>query len=271
MSEHRTSASPGVSKYYDALNEVFALEGRVLTAVIPHMGERGSNDEERCRAFLARVLPRRYSIGTGFIVSAEPDAPPSPQQDIVIFDGFNNSPLHAELSASVYPVEMVYATMEVKGFLDRAKLRDAITSIGRVRALSMRGRYLQLQPRESPPGRYTPMKFKSPIKRPPTGLIFAYDTSYESLDRFQQALQEVIDEVGTAHLHGIVVVKHGWFAFQEPYKSPAMVRVYGDNGLMRFVTSMLTLLRATYITPAAMDEYLRIDTAPPEGDGENPK
>jgi hypothetical protein len=85
--------TPGSAAYYDALQKVFQLQSKILTGVLPHAGERGSNDEERCRAFLSSVLPRRYAIGTGFVVSSAEGAKVSRQQDVIIFDDFLNSPL----------------------------------------------------------------------------------------------------------------------------------------------------------------------------------
>lgn len=263
MNDKRGKGSPGASAYYEALSSVFDLEARVLTAVLPHMGERGANDEERCREFLKRVLPQKYSIGTGFVVSATVGSQPSRQQDVVVYDGFLNSPLHAELSASVFPVEMVYATLEVKGRLDREELRKALESVGRTRSLSHQSRYEELLPYETAPGRYKLREF-TPIKRPPAGFIFAYDTTYETLDGFKNAVQEVIDEVKTAHLHGIVVLSQNWFAFQKPFTTPTEVVPFGDNALMRFVTNLLAILRATHITPAAVHHYLKIETSPPD-------
>lgn len=58
---------------------------------------------------------RRFSIGTGLIVCSEPTSPPSRQTDVVIYDEIENAPLHQELVAAVYPVEMVYGAIEVKG------------------------------------------------------------------------------------------------------------------------------------------------------------
>jgi hypothetical protein len=39
--------------------------------------------------------------------------------DVVIYDEFHNAPLHRELSSNVYPVEMIYATAEVKRRLEK--------------------------------------------------------------------------------------------------------------------------------------------------------
>lgn len=95
----RSKHSPGVISYYETLRDIFSLESRVLTGVLPHAGERGRNDEERFCAFLERVLPRRFSIGSGFIVCSVPSVPPSSQIDLVIFDEIYNAPLHRELAA----------------------------------------------------------------------------------------------------------------------------------------------------------------------------
>src|SRR5437762_2925972 len=107
----------GSAAYYQALQKVFKLQSKFLTGVLPHAGKRGSNDEERCRAFLNNVLPRRYGISSGFIVSSMPGSKPSREQDVIIFDDFLNSPLYREPAAGVFPSEMVYATVEVKGKL----------------------------------------------------------------------------------------------------------------------------------------------------------
>src|SRR6266566_743017 len=125
----RSLETPGTQAYFDALTRVFALESGVLTATLPHPGERGRNDEERFRAFLAKVLPRRFSIGTGFLVCSDPDAPASRQMDTVIYDEIYNSPLHREPAAYVFPIEMVYGVVEVKGLLNSSGLVRSLRSI----------------------------------------------------------------------------------------------------------------------------------------------
>jgi hypothetical protein len=48
----RGNETPGVKAYYQALQKIFDLQSEILTAVLPHKGERGRNDEERFRDFL---------------------------------------------------------------------------------------------------------------------------------------------------------------------------------------------------------------------------
>jgi hypothetical protein len=95
--------SPGVVAYFETLARQFQYQSEILSGVLPHFGERGANDEERLREFLRKTLPKRFSIGTGFIVCSEPSLPPSRQTDVVIYDEIENAPLHQELVASVYP------------------------------------------------------------------------------------------------------------------------------------------------------------------------
>ena len=99
-----------VQEYYDALRSEFLLKAR-RSAVISHLGERGRNEEQRVRNFLRSVLPQRFSVGSGVIVSSNKTLGPSPHMDVVIYDEFHNASLNRELAFSVYPVEMGYATI----------------------------------------------------------------------------------------------------------------------------------------------------------------
>lgn len=132
----RKTDSPGTQAYYDALKRIFDLESGILTGVLPHAGERGRNDEVRFKNFLAKVLPRRLSIGTGFLVCSKPAVRSSRQMDVVIYDEIHNSPLHRELAAFVFPIEMVYRTVEVKGLLKQNDLVPVLQNSARIRRLA---------------------------------------------------------------------------------------------------------------------------------------
>jgi hypothetical protein len=264
----RSKQTPGSGAYYDATQRIFSLQSEILTAVLPHAGERGANDEERCRNFLHGVLPRRYSLGTGFIVSSEPESVPSPQQDIVIFDEFTNSPLHQELSASIFPIEIVYGTVEVKGRLQPDDLVPTLESIAKTRQLSMRCWYERVAKPKDKPTRYVQFE-QFCVKHAPRAFVFAFDTTYSASESLKNALEVAIDKVKNAHLHGIVVLSKDWFAFQVAYQQPPKVKIFTDNALMRYVNNMLRLLKALPMYNVAMDRYLGIETAPPDDVGES--
>ena len=89
----RKKNAPGLELYYKTHQEIFNKHSAILTGVLTHFGERGRNDEELVRHFLKQILPKRFSIGTEFIVSSDLKKGPSNQIDIIICDQFWNSPI----------------------------------------------------------------------------------------------------------------------------------------------------------------------------------
>ena len=257
------ASQTGSAAYYKALQRVFKLQSKILAGVLPHAAKRGSNIEERCRAFLSTVLPRKYGIGSGFIVSSKQGSKPSPEQDIIIFDDFLNSPLYREPAAGVFPAEMVYATIEVKAKLRPEDIDSTFVAIGKVRELAFECWYEW--PRfDNSPGRWKLIKNETGIKRPPRSFIFAFDTTYSTPRALKTALETRLNSPkNKAHLHGVVVVNKGWFGFQHVRKSgeDAKIEMFADHGLLRFVNNMLKSLKGMVVREAEMSKYLTIPTA----------
>jgi hypothetical protein len=256
----RTKSTPGVVRYYEALHKIFSLESEVLTSVLPHSGERGRNDEERLRAFLLRTLPRRYSVGTGFIVCSERTVPMSSQADIVIFDEIYNSPLHREHAAHVYPVEMVYGTVEVTGLLTPKKLLKTCRDIQKIRQLGLHQHYEQytsLAPNAERPHETVALGLELHRNVPPRAFLFAYGKKgWKSLDALEESMRSAVAETG-AHLHGLAVLDAGWYLAQRAYNSPA--KFYREEGgtLLHFVRGMLRSIGSRPIEhPMSISRYM---------------
>jgi hypothetical protein len=107
--------------------------------MMSHAGTKGAEAELAFRGLLRRFLPRRYSIGTGFVSVREQL---SPQLDAVIYDNIHNVPVFEGAGSGVYAVESVYAVVEITmRALDRQKraediqkyatLRDAVQEHGK--------------------------------------------------------------------------------------------------------------------------------------------
>ena len=260
----RTANPAGTKAYYEALRNIFALESRVLTASLPHRGERGRNDEERFRFFLTKVLPRRFSVGTGFLVCSNPTVPPSGQIDTVIFDEIYNSPLHREFAAYVFPIEMVYGTIEVKGLLKSSDLVPTLHSIARVRQLAKEKQYVVYGSTSLEPGHPDqPVVAAIPItdKLSPRSYIFAYDAAWKSLDGFTKALKRALLKVPGAHVHGVIILSKEWFAYQVPYTdNDRRVEHHKDNSLMRFVHKMMHDIGSFPMHQMSVDQYLDTET-----------
>ncbi|MBI3547192.1 MAG: hypothetical protein HY081_11480 [Gammaproteobacteria bacterium] len=261
----RRTGSPGTLAYYNALKHIFELESGILTATLPHAGERGRNDEERFRAFLSKVLPRRFSIGTGFLVCSNPAAPPSRQMDTVIYDEIHNSPLHRELAAYVFPIEMIYGTVEVKGLLTPNDLVPILQSIARIRHLAKEKFYVVYGEKavaEDKPDQAVVEQIEVMHKLAPRAFLFAYDATWKRHSSFVSALKKALVKVPEAHVHGVVVLAKEWFAYQIAYaENGPTLKHYTDNGLLRFVKHMIHSLASVPMQQMSIDRYLNIEAS----------
>ena len=89
-----------------------------------HRPSAGANREDLVKQFLIGHLPKRFGVSTGLIVSH--DDMFSSQADLVVVDDQNNAPLYPESSNKLWPVEAVYALIEVKTHLSPNDLQDAV-------------------------------------------------------------------------------------------------------------------------------------------------
>ena len=255
--------TPTIRNYYSALQEQFKLQSRVLTDVLPHAGERGRNDEERFREFLTRILPRKFSVGSGFVVCSETSVPPSSQTDVVLFDEFHNSPLHRELTAHIYPVEIVYGTVEVKGRLEKRELPKIVDDIAKIRALGKHRYYMaygSVQKPNSQPGAFVVGHAEIHTEIPPRAFVFAYEQKgWSSLNDFLDSLTEA-NQAASAHIHGLAVLDSDWYVTQEAFAEdpPKYLATEGD-ALLHFMNGMLYSMGSVSMTQMSINRYYARD------------
>jgi len=247
----RTKKIPTIPSYFDATKEIFKIQRNILTGILPHLAERGRNDEQRFINFLKQILPQRFGIGSGFIVSSNTQAETSNQTDIIISDEFSNSPLHRELSALVYPIETVFATIEVKGTLSKYKrsnqktdLDQVLENITKIRQLSKYKRYIEYRSapkKKQKPNQLVVRKHPFSINLPPRGYLFAYHSDdWGSIEDFTSSLQLALQNYQKAHIHGVVILNKDWFVMQKAFTGKSKeLFAYDNNCLLRFVNSLL--------------------------------
>jgi hypothetical protein len=137
-----------VSREQEILNSQLAL----IRSAIMHPGEKGGAVEDLIRTFLRDMLPHEYGIGSGFIAYHDPKciqgkAPAyrydfkrdkigiTGQLDVVIYDAIRGGPLLRLGSREVYPIESVFAYVEVKANLDRKELKKCLDQAVLLRSL----------------------------------------------------------------------------------------------------------------------------------------
>lgn len=243
----------------DFVRASFNDEAARMTSFIPHSGERGRNDEERLRLWLQNILPKRFSIGNGFIVnSKESNEKISPHLDLVIFDEFYNSPLMRHYLTNIYPIEAVYAIIEVKYALNKKDLNKIMRDISRVRSLARYKRYVQYSVKEIKPGKNVVSPKEIPSTLPPRSFVFAYDSEGFSnhLD-----LKESIQGIATknSHIHGLVVLNKNWFISQVPFADEPQFSIDTNDALLRFVNALLKGIASMPVKNISIDQYLNVD------------
>ena len=96
----------------------------IVEAYRTHNASAGSQREALTIEFLSKHLPKKFCVTSGFAFGS--DGSGSGQSDILVVDGMNNAALHASERDELWPVEAVYAVIEVKTMLDRKALADSI-------------------------------------------------------------------------------------------------------------------------------------------------
>jgi hypothetical protein len=103
------------------------------TGAIEHALTRGEIRETEVIDGLRPHLPARFRLATGEVVNA--DGARSRQQDVIVSDGLVGTPFLARGGIGVFPVEIVYATLQVKSRISVSTVADAIENVSSVKRL----------------------------------------------------------------------------------------------------------------------------------------
>jgi hypothetical protein len=253
-----------VQEYYDALRGEFLLKAK-RSSVLPHLGERGRNEEERVRNFLMRVLPQRFSVGSGVVVSSNKTLGPSSHMDVVIYDAFHNAPLHREFASNVYPVEMVYATVEVKRLLEKKNLPKILADIQKIRVLGAErwyAAYAAVPKSATDSGQSITGQIQFQLSKPPprSYVIAIRQKGWADIGAFTNDLATALETTPT-HIHGAVILESDWYVTLKAYSTPRTgLKPKTENSLLRFVNDLLPAIASMPMYQMSFDRYLNAAT-----------
>jgi hypothetical protein len=94
----------------------------------------GSYKETLLKKSLRNIVPKKYSIDSGFIIAANKngDIIRSSQTDILIWDSTNYSPLFQDDGFVIIPPESCKIMIEVKGMLNRENIKKTIKNFDKI-------------------------------------------------------------------------------------------------------------------------------------------
>ncbi len=216
-----------IEKLFEGFKLQLKNEGEYFSNLSDHNGEKGRLNESHLKKVLRQYLPEKYGIGTGFIVSNKSlEAKDNPQLDIIIYDKINNAPLYKSETFGIYPVEMVYAYIEVKTTLNISEIKSAFEINKRIRALAEDKHYIG-QPF---------------IKIAPRFYIFAYKSNPKNKAKMVQNVVDSFRTNGKAHAHGIYCLDKDMLIARQALYKENVVKVMSWGGPLtfaRFITNLV--------------------------------
>lgn len=188
--------------YYQAIMSRIEAEVISINGVFEHQGVKGGGNENVLLDILRKILPKKYGVDTGVVIDKIGNQ--SRQCDIIIYDSLNYPELFSLTSAKFFPVDFVYATIEIKTTLDKTKLKEAVTNIRSVQSLD----YIKGEFRYTPTD---PIDFSNPNSiisetkstTAPLGLIFGYSSTAVKYKTFVDWFQPSIDDIGPSHIFSL--------------------------------------------------------------------
>lgn len=233
---------PKIDKLFEGFKLQLKNEGQYFSNLSDHNGEKGRLNESHLKKVLRQFLPEKYGIGTGFIVSSESlDKKDNPQLDIIIYDKLNNAPLYQSEAFGIYPVEMVYAYIEVKTTLTKGEIDSAFKANTYIRNIANNKQYMGLEP----------------INLAPRFYIFAYNSKPKDKVKLTKHIENAFNTHEGAHAHGIYTLDKDLLVARKAYaKKVELITKSHPLTFAIFITNIINhceTMIPTYATPDGMN------------------
>jgi hypothetical protein len=238
------------------MEAMFRIAETQIGDLVPHSGEEGRLLEEFLRNFLRRILPERFAVGTGLIFDSENNY--SSQTDIVIYDRFFNGQILTEFSSVLFPIECVYAVIEVKKHLQYGDVQKCIQDIGKVRAMARRKRYTRYRRIKKGRGLNVVVTDSRKSTLAPRSFVFAYTCDHRSAASLAKAFSTRV-AVAKSYIHGAFVLGNRWLVRQKPSKQKILVKTDDDSSLAEFCMQILNTVGSISMEAAYLEPYMKAD------------
>lgn len=229
-----------------------------LTKQIEHKELRGRVREIVIKHFLKEYFPPALGVESGEIISSKGDV--SKQMDVVVFDRFRCPVLIREDEVHVFPIEGVYAVIEVKSFLDSNELLDCVEKIYSAKRMPKEA-YVQQKGAVI----HTTTLFGREFQHFPTlGFVFAFDSS--GLVTLMGNLATINSKRNIGLEDGIdmmCVLKKGVIANRTkegkisytPEPESTLCCIETDKSLLLFYLLVMGVLNQAWMPPIKLTEY----------------
>jgi len=251
MADERHSALPA---YSDWLSQRLNLYQSFVRRLVDHPGEKGAIVEEAVKSTLREVLPRRFSIGTGFVVNSAREQ--SAQMDAIIFDNESNKPVTLEGGVGLFPIECVYGVVEVKSVVNASAVRSYVKAISHLRKMAASGKFFVRYEAQHTAQRRavsTAQYVRSTL--PPRSFLFGLTTTFRTPEQFAGKFGDLCRTIG-GHSHSTIILEKSWVIRQVPYSEPTQFEISRENALETFFVHLIDAVQSLVLGPVHLPAYL---------------
>ncbi|SAM34983.1 DUF6602 domain-containing protein [Pseudomonas sp. 1 R 17] len=119
--------------YFASVYSKLEADALLFNRELPHSGLKGSENENALAAVIREFLPSKYGVEVNALV-IDRSGKVSKQADIVIYDSENQ----ANFLRKAFPVEIVYAVIEVKTSMSSTEAQSAMDNLASISDLEFR-------------------------------------------------------------------------------------------------------------------------------------
>lgn len=113
--------------YYKGIHGKLQSEINYINSIFDHQPTKGAANERLLRELIKKFIPSRFGVGTGVVIDKKGNQ--SKQIDIIVYDKMNYPSLFSLTHFHFFPVDIVYAVIEVKTCMDKEKAKEALGNI----------------------------------------------------------------------------------------------------------------------------------------------
>ena len=229
-----------------------------ISTEIKHNGSKGDMRENSLKKFLQEGrFPSKYDIRSGEIVTPQNNT--TRQCDLIIYDRLEGVPLIYDESTQVYPIDTIYAVVEVKSKLSKDKLIEALENIKSIKSIV---------PNDTIINKKTPFMQIAYKRQLPGGFIFAYSLSGNSLDSLEKNLREWEAQNPPEYWPNFIIVLNEGVIYhmdksfnkcyfnQNIHKNTYATRMHHEkDSFFYFYSVLLDLINNTHLVPPSLSVY----------------
>jgi len=248
-----------LQKIFRGLSQKLQADFKLLSSQLSQSLSTGEAREFVLKELLRQYLPDKFGAEKGIIISSVENELPSKQIDIIIYDKLNTPVLYSAENLRIFPIEGVYAVIEVKSNLNSKTLKSAVENVRSVKKMTKKAFIEQQRLIASTVNLYGREWKYFPVM----GFIFSYDSinnikllkdkliQYDDLKNLEINIDTICilnsAIITNQKTDGTIVVT------KEPNTTRGFIRT--SDSLLLFYLLMMHVLPQSWMRPIKMTEY----------------